>query len=174
RYTDPSGHRACPSDKECKEMGITPSGKDYLDFTGYSLWERKVLRKLYDKGGSNAQHGVLYILENDVHIKVGNLPFNFDGGRGAWFSESANTITLNADSYSDQTMSNACGLSLIIHEAKHLEQGTELSHSKLGEMEGWQVQFDVLSHFQPLTSEQQRVLSAQTLNKTKKVIREHR
>jgi len=72
---------------------------------------------------------------------------------------------LSVRTYSNQTMPSAWGLSLIIHEAKHLEQGTKLSHSKLGEMEGWQVQFEVLSHFQPLSSEQQKVLNAQTVDK---------
>ena len=35
------------------------------------------------------------------------------------------------------------GLSLIIHEAKHLEQGPTLAHSKLGEMQAWQIQEEV-------------------------------
>ena len=174
RFTDPSGHKYCLKDEECEETIISGSGKDFFwDYEGYSDWERNVLRKLFDKGGPNAQHGVLYILENNIHIKVGNLPFNLDKDRDAWFSESTNTIVLNADLFSAGAMPNGWGLSLIIHEAKHLEQGTELSHSKLGEMEGWQVQFDVLSHFQPLTPGQQRVLNAQTLDEYVDAVQDH-
>jgi hypothetical protein len=174
KYTDPTGHKYCLKDDKCDDNILTGTGLDFFrEYEGYSAWERNVLRKLYEKGGPNAQHGVMYILKNDIHIKVGNLPFNLDENRGAWFSESANTIVLNADSYSAESMPDGWGLSLIIHEAKHLEQGTELSHSKLGEMEGWQVQFDVLSHFQPLTSEQQRVLDAQTLDEYVDAVQDH-
>ena len=35
-------------------------------------------------------------------------------------------------------------LSLIVHEAWHLEQGVFLALSVLGELEGWQLQYDAL------------------------------
>jgi RHS repeat-associated protein len=173
RYTDPSGHIAC-DDQDENDNCINYEQNLFRKISkNYSNWERRILRKLYNQGGENAMHGVEYIVSNDIHIKVGNLPFDLDKNRGAWFSESTNTITLNGDSYSPNKMPDAWGLSLIIHEAKHIEQGTELSHSKLGEMEGWQVQFDVLSHFQPLTSEQQRVSNAQTLDEYVDAIQDH-
>jgi hypothetical protein len=138
---------------------------------GVSGWEYDALARLYNVGGSKAQHGVNYILANGVHIKIGHTL----GDREATFSESTNTIILtDADHlYSYDKMPNDMGLSLIIHEAKHLEQGTALSHSKLGEMEGWQVQFDVLSHFRELTQDEKDVLKAQTLDKFKTEIYNH-
>jgi hypothetical protein len=152
-YTDPSGHVPCDEQGYCYNRGKkyqAPFKKDNLNFNGYSGWERKVLRKLYEDGGPNAEHGVLYILQNDIHIKVGTGWQTAGGNTGAWFDEGSNTLTLNSDSSAGSVDSNGqittWGLSLVIHEARHLEQGTELSHSKLGEMEGWQVQIDVLKH----------------------------
>jgi RHS repeat-associated protein len=150
KYTDPSGHRACSTRQECKEMGITPSGKNFLDFTGYSLWERQILRELYHNGGPNAMHGVNYVLENSIHITSGSGWQTFGGNTGAWFDERSNTLILNADKSAGNFDANGqitlWGLSLVVHEAKHLEQGSNVSHSKLGEWDGWQVQVDVLKH----------------------------
>jgi hypothetical protein len=157
-------------------MGITPSGKDYLDLSGYSTWGRKVLRKLYDKGGSNAQHGVLYILENSIHITVGGGWQTLGGATGAWFDERSNTLLLNSDvsvgSVDSDGQATLWGLSLIIHEARHLEQGSNFSHSKLGEMDAWQIQIDVLVHLgyfrldntgRPINQWARDVMDAQTV-----------
>lgn len=164
RYTDPSGHIACDDQDENGKCINYEQNLFRKMRKNYSDWERQILRKLYEEDGANAQNGVLYILEKNIHITVGSLLFDLDKDRGAWFNEDSNLIVLNEDLYSLDKMPDAWGLSLIIHEAKHIEQGTELSHSKLGEMEGWQVQFDVLSHFQALSSEQQKVLNAQTVD----------
>ncbi len=180
-FTDPSGHDVCDEDGNCysSQSGwyLQPNAEKWnyskLIRYGYSDWESQILLKLYEKGGQHARHGVNYIVSHNIHIMVGHLPLGMDKGRGAWFSESANTIVLNEDSYSTDILPSAYGLSLVIHEARHMEQGTELSHSKLGEMDAWQIQFDVLSHFQPLTPAQQDVLNAQTLDEFTGEVQDH-
>jgi hypothetical protein len=158
-YTDPSGHcakarysKAVISDDECEERPVSSSGNSNdndLDFTGYSDWEKEALQELYDNGGPNAVHGVNYILEHGIHITKGTGWQSSGGGVGAWFDEGSNTLIINSESSgnfdSDGDLS-LWGLSLIIHEARHLEQGSDLSHSKLGEMDAWQIQIDVLAN----------------------------
>jgi len=96
-----------------------------------------------------------------------------DKNLGAWFNEGTNTIVLKKGSYSLEKMPDNWGLSLIIHEALHIEQGTALSHSKLGEMKAWQAQFRVLSNYQTLSGNEQAVLDAQTLEQYKTEIYNH-
>ena len=147
KYTDPSGHRACSTDEECKEMGITSSGKTYLDFKGYNTWERRILRRLYDKGGRNAEHGVQYILAHDIHISVGTSgDWQSLGSIEGWYDRKDNTIFLNPNQgHNTSDMPSAWGLGAIIHEAKHLEQGTPLTKYK--ELEAAQIGIEVSANF---------------------------
>lgn len=148
KYTDPSGHvaNACLDNGWC---GKTGNGLD-LNFTGYTGWERRALEKLYLEGGTEAMHQVDFILENKIHIVVDTGWQTWGGATGAWFDENSNTIILNSDPNAGSVNANGqpttWGLSLIVHEARHLEQGSELSHSKIGEMDAWQVQFRVVKN----------------------------
>jgi RHS repeat-associated protein len=146
RYTDPTGHKACETIEECKETGITLSGRDYLDLNGYSVWERKLLRKLYNKGGRNARHGVQYILANDIHISVGTSGnWQSSGSIEGWYDRKNNMIFLNPNrGYNTTDMPSAWGLATIIHEAKHLEQGTPLTKYK--ELEAAQIGIEVAAN----------------------------
>jgi RHS repeat-associated protein len=149
RYIDPAGHRACTY-KQAATGDETCWQNVANNFNTYSNWEQKILKKLYDRGGSSAQHGIQYILENNIHIKVKSGWQSGFGSRGAWY-EGNNLIVLNRDLknpdgspvYSLNTMPDEWGLANIIHEAKHIEQGPELAFSKLGEMEAWQIEIDV-------------------------------
>ncbi len=159
RNTDPSGHRACSSDEECKELGVTPSGQTYLNLKGYSSWEKRILRKLYDEGGKDAERGVQYILANDIHISIGDYFVTYDmrgtrfgdwqsvGSVAGWYEPGNNAIVLNPNAGYNNSMPSAWGLATIIHEAKHLEQGRL---TKYGELEAWQIGFRVaekLGHY---------------------------
>lgn len=123
---------------------------DFLDFSGYSTWERNILKKLYDEGGPNTVHGVDYILEQGIHITVKSGWQSGFGSRGAWY-EGDNLVVLNGDLknpdgsnvYSLNSMPDTWGLSNVIHEARHIEQGYNIAFSKFGEMDAWQVGIDV-------------------------------
>lgn len=137
KYIDPTGHNL-----ECGPDGV-------FCHEGYSNWERRTLRKLFEEGGPNAVHGVLYILDHNIHITVGTGWQSTGGETGAWFDEGSNSLIINSESSGNFDSSgnlSLWGLSLVIHEAKHLEQGSNLSHSRLGEMEAWQIQIDVLTY----------------------------
>jgi RHS repeat-associated protein len=151
RYIDPTGHKYCLMDDKCDDNILTGSGKDFFrDYEGYSPWERNVLRILYEKGGEYAVHGVLYILENSIHITVKSGWQSGFGSRGAWY-EGDDLVVLNSDLknldgsnvYSLNSMPDAWGLSNIIHEARHIEQGYNIAFSKFGEMDAWQVGINV-------------------------------
>jgi hypothetical protein len=156
KYTDPTGHKYCLQDDKCDDNILTGSGKDFFrEYKGYSAWERNVLRKLYDNGGSYAVHGVMYILENDIHISVGES-FSYDmrgrhgdwqslGNIAGWYDRSSNSIVLNPNAgYKPGEMPDTWGLATIIHEAKHLEQGAPLTKYK--ELEAVQIGIDVAVH----------------------------
>jgi hypothetical protein len=143
-------------DDKCDDNILTGSGKDFFrEYKGYSAWERNVLRKLYDNGGSYAVHGVMYILENDIHISVGES-FSYDmrgrhgdwqslGNIAGWYDRSSNSIVLNPNAgYKPGEMPDTWGLATIIHEAKHLEQGAPLTKYK--ELEAVQIGIDVAVH----------------------------
>jgi len=135
------------------DSSLTVSGKDaFRDYKGYSAWERNILWKLYDKGGPNAVHGVMYILENDIHITVGrSLTYDIRGAHGdwqslgditGWYDYNSNSIVLNPNAgYQSGEMPDTWGLAAIIHEAKHLEQGSPLTKYK--ELEATQIGIDV-------------------------------
>jgi hypothetical protein len=107
---------------------------------------------LYDDGGSNAVHGVMYILDNDIHISVGTS-FSYDlrgkhgdwqsmGNVAGWYNRYNNSIVLNPDAgYESGEMPDTWGFATIIHEAIHLEQGIPLTKYK--ELEAMQVSIDV-------------------------------
>jgi RHS repeat-associated protein len=165
-YTDPSGHiRQRHSPKECewdhsswcstilqKKMSEIVPDWDKLKALGYSDEEIQWLRTLFENGGPLAQHGVHYILDHGIHISIGTGWQSAGGSVGAWFDEGSNTIVINSEvpgnfigDFHDKKLS-LWGLSLIIHEARHLEQGPYLSHSITGEMDAWQTQIDVLMY----------------------------
>jgi RHS repeat-associated protein len=168
RFNDPTGHVCSdPDDLWSPSCDGGGGASPTTTFTDYSFWETQVLKKLYKKGGSNAEHGVSYILDNQIHITVGTGWQSWGDSRGAWFDEGNNTITIISESpgnFGPNGDLSLWGLSLIIHEARHIEQGTELSHSKFGEMDAWQIQFDVLQQLgQSLTRTQMDILNAKTL-----------
>jgi len=135
--------------KKNVQGGENDDNNQSLDFTGYSDQEKQWLQKLHDKGGPDAQHGVEYILSKGIHIEVGTGWQAALGDIGAWFDEASNSLIVNKDSagnFDSNGQLGLWGLSLIIHEARHLEQGSDLGHSKLGEMDAWQTQIDVLAH----------------------------
>jgi hypothetical protein len=132
---------------------LTVSGKDaFRDYKGYSAWERNILWKLYDKGGPNAIHGVMYILQNNIHITVGDS-FTYDirgahgdwrslGDNTGWYDRHSNSIALNPNfGYQSGEVPDTWGLAVIIHEAKHLEQGSPLTKYK--ELEATQIGIEV-------------------------------
>jgi len=100
-------------------------------------WRLKVLCNLLN-AGPTCGHGAMYIMNN-------NVQFGFtDQNTGASWTFDGN-INLSAQSYSLNTSpAHVYMLSLIVHEARHLEQGRLLALSVLGELDAWQIQYDAL------------------------------
>jgi RHS repeat-associated protein len=137
RYTDPSGHIAC-DDQDENGKCINYEQNLFREINkNYSDWERRILRKLYNKGGPDAVHAVDYIVANEIHIKVGTPVKNvgYLGGLyidGDWQSlgkvqgwyEGNDFVVLNPNKgYSNGQMPDPWGLATIVHEALHIEQG---------------------------------------------------
>jgi hypothetical protein len=99
-------------------------------------WRSALLASLME-GGPAMRHAAEYIIANDVQIRFRNL------GEGAmWWLDS--NIYMNAERYPPQTRPDHPGiLALVVHEAKHLEQGPLVALSVYGELEAWQVQYYV-------------------------------
>ena len=156
-FTDPTGQKIGCDDGylgSCKDYAASLSNqvkhdrRSKLNFTGYSKQEQQWLLTLFDNGGPDAQNGVEYILSNGVHITVGTGWQGLGGSVGAWFDQFGNSVTINKDSggnIDSNGQLTTYALSLLIHEAFHLEQGDALAHSKLGEMEAWQIQYNILA-----------------------------
>jgi hypothetical protein len=97
-------------------------------------WAASVLASLRE-GGPAMKHAAEYIVAHDVQIRFRNL------GEGAMWWIDGN-MYLNANRYSPQTRPDHPGmLALIVHEAKHLEQGPVVALSVYGELEAWQAQY---------------------------------
>jgi RHS repeat-associated protein len=147
RYTDPTGH------SPYIDPGPTPydPGPDPYDPPDHndggdgdgggsdSDWEEQVFQNLYDLGGPEGMHAVDYMLQNDVH-----LIFNQETQPAAWHPWS-NDIYLDSDQYSlASDPANPYMLSVIAHEAVHLEQGgLPKAITLAGEVEAWQIGFTV-------------------------------
>ncbi len=185
--TDPTGHRNCeedgyncPGDDWGNSRNKGEQGPDWeaAKENGYSDWEIRALQRLYKYGGSNAVYGVDYMLSHGIHVTVGSGLQSAGGSRAAW-PVGNDLIVLNADNgYSLDTMPDDWGLSLIIHEAKHIEQGRGIALSKFGEMEAWQIGIDVADHLgwyrdpmHPLTGRDLAVMKAETIEAFSNAIR---
>jgi hypothetical protein len=112
---------------DIERSGSSPSSEE---------WKSAVLASLM-RGGSAMQHAAKYIIAHDVQIRFRNL------SEGAMWWIDGN-MYLNADRYSTQTRPDHPGmLALVVHEAKHLEQGPLVALSVYGELEAWQIQYQV-------------------------------
>lgn len=153
RYTDPSGHIACDDQDENGKCINYEQNLFRKINKNYSSWERRILRKLYDKGGPDAMHAVDYMVANGIHIKVGTPVKNvgYLGGLyidGDWQSlgnvegwyEGNDFVVLNPNKgYSTENMPDEWGLATIVHEVLHIEQGGILeAFTKDSELEAYQ------------------------------------
>lgn len=114
--------------------------KHSLKEQGYTNWEKQSLLEIFNNGGPDGVFGVEYITKRNIHIKVGHrLDLRGIIGKvSAWYVEDE-YIVLNPRKYSLEKMPDEWGLSLIVHEAKHIEQGVLKAFSIYGELEAWQV-----------------------------------
>ena len=157
--------------------------KDVLDIAGlgdlgYSDWEISILEILYNDGGVEGAQSVQYIVENNIHIKVGE-PFEYHetigidyftgdwqslGNIGAWY-EGDDLIALNPNAgYSEQTVPDIWGISLVAHEALHISQGWR-SWTKGGEMEAWQLGIKIFQNLGGILSTRDiKVLNATSIH----------
>ncbi|HEX6268774.1 MAG TPA: RHS repeat-associated core domain-containing protein [Anaerolineales bacterium] len=177
RYTDPTGHLICLDDEICFNGGgggsVTSSGSgggggggdepdwEDLDDSGYSDWETQILQELYNNGGQYAETGVWSIINNNIHIAVGD-PLECEGNPygltpscqgdwqslfaiGGWYDSVNNYVFLNpSQGYVEGEMPSIAGLSIIVHEAVHVTQGFLSASTAYGELEAWQIGFQVL------------------------------
>jgi hypothetical protein len=118
---------------------------------GYTDKEVEILKYLYENGGSDAVHGVVYMLLHGIHIQwgeplliyapnpngdtfSGDWQSEFDVG--AWFDDK--NVYLAPSVSKENILNDPFALQNIVHEALHIEQGYWLSHSWEGERLAWQ------------------------------------
>jgi hypothetical protein len=183
----PSGYyRATPTilDKIASSPGH-PDGY-YVNYSGYSNWEKSILETLYADGGTEGVWAAQYIVENNIHIEVGE-PFEYHetigigyftgdwqtlGDISAWY-EGDDLVVLNPNSgYSEDTLPRPWGISIVAHEALHISQGWR-ARTKRGEMEAWQFGLRI---FETLGGDvsglrNSTVMGAQTVNEFVSAIR---
>jgi hypothetical protein len=159
RFNDPTGHVCSDPDDlwspSCDGNGGPPSNTTMTD---RSLWETQILTVLNNRGGPDAEAGVSYILDNNIHIAIGEelhctgnpygMPPNCTGDWQSlgnvegWYDRESNSIFLNPNrGYTTSAMPGTWGLATIIHEAKHIEQGAPLTKYK--ELEAMQIAINV-------------------------------
>ena len=106
--------------------------------TPQEAWQIQVLSDLWN-AGPTCKNAAVYIIENDVEFD-----FTAQNTYASWTFDGH--INLRTPDYSLDTNSadEPFMLSLIVHEARHLEQGPRLALSVLGELDAWQIQYDAL------------------------------
>ncbi|GAB4449725.1 MAG: hypothetical protein OHK0041_11150 [Anaerolineales bacterium] len=149
RYQDPSGHmrvedqgskRGCHDHCYCSisaEMNIK-IGRNY------SAQDGKILRDLLRSKNEDAKNAVAYLVNNNIPIKHVEKDELGKGAGAAWWNikHPAEFNTLWIDD-SQLQGDYSYGLSLVVHETVHLEQGATWAFSVLGEQEAWKVGFEV-------------------------------
>jgi hypothetical protein len=162
RFNDPTGHcRADDNPDDCFTPGKKYTPSDFLDLSGYTTWERKILKKLYDDGGADGVLGVENIIANNIHIDIGEPltiyapnPYGdtYSGdwqsvfSIGAWYDSNNDYVYLNPYSpgvITGSGLPSNYALSNVVHETLHILQGSQAS-TAYGELEAWQTGFRVL------------------------------
>jgi hypothetical protein len=133
--------------------------QEHKKFSGYSDWEKQILQKLYKDGGPDAKHGVDFILKNRILIKIGeqfsittdkvetpymNMPvpvikgdWQSMGDISGWYTKQHIVLHPNNNNYTQ--IPDNWALSVVIHEARHIEQGPFIAFTKDGELDAYQV-----------------------------------
>jgi RHS repeat-associated protein len=176
RNIDPTGHKCVGDPEECEDENgkkINGSGEpqppdslpdfgEYMQCSatdircirytsqllGISYLEYNILSTLYIQGGVDGMHAVNYILSHGIHVRysVANSWKDWQGRVskiGAWYNPTINEIVINSSLF---PVGNLWGLTLVAHEAKHLEQGYK-ANSVYGELEAWKTQARVADAF---------------------------
>lgn len=159
-----------------------------LNYSGYSDWEISILDKLFNDGGEEGKQSARYIVENNIHIKVGE-PFEYRNplsprflkgdweslfSVGAWW-KGKKLVVLNPNSgYTMKKRPKLWGISLVAHEAKHISQGLR-AWTKRGEMEAWKFGLTIYENMGGTIDSPRDtgVRDAQTLDEFVKAIRTH-
>lgn len=103
-----------------------------------SAWRSAVLEHLEKDGQEVCQHAAQYIREHNVEIGFAKQ------NTGARWMLNGN-IELSSGKFPSQlgtSPTNVSMLGLVVHEAKHLEQGMSLALSVEGEVGGWTAQYE--------------------------------
>jgi RHS repeat-associated protein/uncharacterized repeat protein (TIGR01451 family) len=173
KYIDPSGHNPecgpdgvfCDNDPSNDGLYLPPPQSEpepdwnELSDSGYDNWEVQILQELYFNGGQDGVAGVWNIINNNIHIIIGNpLRCTFAFGNesctgdwqslfqvGAWYDSVNNLVVLNPYSPGVQygVLPSDYALSNVVHETIHILQGPSAS-TAYGELEAWQAGFRVL------------------------------
>jgi hypothetical protein len=104
----------------------------------HSVWVNKLLDKISEMG-DEGQAAVQYILNNKTHIGFKKVRSNI----GAFWTIFGN-IRLNSMYYTyESSLDDLRIRTLIIHEARHLQQGIVTALSVYGELDAWQLEFRI-------------------------------
>ena len=113
-----------------------PGDSQALSEMDHAIWKQKLLSAL-ESCGVDGRNAAEYLRAHKTYVGFWRVRKNV----GAFWTI-LGTIHLNSYYYSYQTDLNDIGLlTLLIHEAKHLQQGPILAFSIYGELEAWQLQF---------------------------------
>ena len=104
----------------------------------HSVWVDRLLEQVGEVG-EEGKAAVQYILNHKTHIGFKRVRPNV----GAFWTVFGN-IRLNSMYYTYETpMDNLRLKTLIIHEARHLQQGILTALSVYGELDAWQLEFGI-------------------------------
>jgi hypothetical protein len=104
----------------------------------HSIWVNKLLERVSEVG-DEGQAAVRYILSNKTQIGFKRVRPNV----GAFWTVFGN-IRLNSMYYTyDTSLDDLRIKTLIIHEARHLQQGFITALSVYGELDAWQLEFRI-------------------------------
>jgi RHS repeat-associated protein len=149
RYTDPTGHRRDEgqgSKRGCSDKGYCSiSAKMNIKIgKDYSREDSKILRDLLRSGNSDAKEAVDYLVNNGISIQHVEKDELGEAVGAAWWNikhpTQFDTLWLDSE---ELEKDYSYGLSLVVHETVHLQQGAVWALSILGEQEAWQVGFEV-------------------------------
>ncbi len=167
RYVDPTGHRPVEESggkKGCHDLGYCSISAEMNIKIGknYSSEDNKILRDLLRSKNADAQKAVDYLVNNNIPVQHVAKDELGEGVGAAWWNikhpNEFHTLWIDHDQLSQDYN---YGLSLVVHETVHLQQGPSWAFSVLGEQEAWQVQFkvykDLEGHYPGNTISEQQI-----------------
>lgn len=131
------------SDNLPRHEGLQQYISRYADKAAQN-WLAQALGRLL-KAGAVSQRGALFIINNNVEIRIKSFSWWQQGMGVRWSADRA--IEMRADKVSWHQAVKPTRLPALVHEVQHLKQGKRVALSQLGEVQAWFTEYEAGREF---------------------------